>query len=106
MPTSMHGLKNGRETYWFEYSDDELKHAWSEDGQGHANAIARGETCHVVKCSENEAVALSRLFVSNVFAIPTCCHYDGITLSMYCGDAGRGCGDALKMARALVPNVK
>jgi len=89
MPKEMTKLDEyGGTVFWAEYSDDELKTAWSTDGQGHEEAVARGPKCHVVKCTEDEAIELSRLFVREVFACPSCCHYDGKTLSLSCGDNG------------------
>lgn len=77
-------------TIWFRRSDDELIAAWSEDGQGHRQAVERGHMCVVFKCTREQALLATRAFVEKVFAVPTCCHYDGETLSMYCGDAGVG----------------
>lgn len=84
------------------YTDAEIKKAWVSYGQGSRQAEARGTHCVVVPCDEEAAVALTREFLDH-FNIPTCCHYDGNTLSMYCGDAGRG-ADSLfdKMSRVRV----
>lgn len=79
-----------RNTIWWKYSDDELTEAWSDDGQGHKQAVERGDMCVVFKCTPAQALLATRAFVEKVFAVPTCCHYDGETLSLYCGDAGVG----------------
>lgn len=86
----------GAKIIWISYTDAELKAAWQEEGQGHQKAVERGEYCHIIPCSEDEALRLSRKFVEQVFAIPTCCHYDGSTLSLYCGDAGKGSKNMLE----------
>lgn len=69
-----------------------------------AQAVERGRWCIVIKCDEWDAISLSRLFIRNVFAIATCCHYDreAETLSLYCGDAGSGQQGAISEARKLV----
>lgn len=79
-----------RNVIWYKYSDDELTAAWSEDGQGHKRAVERGDMCVVFECTPVQALLATRAFVEKVFAVPTCCHYDGETLSLYCGDAGVG----------------
>lgn len=76
----------------FIYSDVQIKEAWNKKGQGHNEAVGRGSMCVVKKCSEEEALAMSRVFIDR-FAIPTCCNYNGETLSMYCGSAGGGYND-------------
>ena len=72
-------------TTWVEYSDAELEAAWA--ARSHLNAASRfrGASCVVRECSKAEAIHLSRLFVREVYAEPERCHYDGHTLSMYCG---------------------
>lgn len=102
MSETHEGLRDGIETIWTEYTNEELRAAWNEGDQGHAEAVERGRWCVVIECDEYDAVSLSRLFVRNVFAIPTCCHYDGRTLSLYCGDAGSGAPGTFALARALV----
>jgi len=74
------------------HSKAELKAAWyATDKQGNREAEARGRDCVVVICpNEDKALELSALF-HRFFAIESCCHWDGQTLSMYCGDAGSGC---------------
>lgn len=77
-------------TSWYKYSDDELIAAWDTYDQGHKQAVERSEMCVVFDCTKEQALLATRAFVEKVFAVPTCCHYDGETLSMYCGDAGVG----------------
>jgi hypothetical protein len=84
---------------WTEYEDWEIVWAWEQDGQGNRDARQRGRWCYVIACDLDQAIALSRLFVRNVFAVRTCCHYDGKTLSMYCGDAGGNAHLALAKAK-------
>lgn len=82
--------KDGMVCYWHKHSDEETIAAWSEvDGQGNHHARYRGWMCVVVPCNRSDAVLLSKKFHYR-FAIESCCHYDGETLSMYCGDAGSG----------------
>lgn len=77
------------------YTDEELIAAWSNlKGRGNAEARERGNLCVIKTCTLMEAVALSRYFVENVFAMPSCCHYDGSILSMYLGGAGGGYREA------------
>ncbi len=92
-------------TSWTEYTDTDIVAAWSdEEGQGHRQAVERGRGCIVVKCDQWDAISLSRLFIRNVFAIATCCHYDweSETLSLYCGDAGSGTPVSMNQTRKLV----
>lgn len=70
------------------YSDGEIERAWHENGQGHEEAVSRGEWCAVVACNKQKAIELSSWFVNSRFALETGCHYDGLTLSIYCGAAG------------------
>ncbi len=90
------------ELHWTRYTRGEIKEAWNRDGQGHSQAIKRGGDCVVVPCDEEEAIILSALFVRSVFAIPTCSHYDGKTLSLYCGDAGSGWRDTMKHCKIII----
>lgn len=97
-----YGHNSGR--WWAERTDAEIKAAWHTVGQGHEEAKARGRWCVVVECDEEEAIHLSRLFIRE-FAIPTCCHYDGTTLSMECGGAGgHGVADLMARMRSIVPS--
>lgn len=99
----IYGIRYGLRASWCEYTDEELRAAWdNESGQGHRQAVERGEWCVVVPCDEFDAISYSRLFVRHVFAIPTCCHYDSETLSLYCGDAGSGRAAARARAQRLV----
>lgn len=69
-------------------TDREIQAAWDDNrGQGNKEARERGNLCVVWKCDRAQAVALSRLFHWH-FAVPESCHYDGETLSAYCGGAG------------------
>jgi hypothetical protein len=68
------------------YTDEELRAAWNERGQGHCEAVERGPLCVVVECDEEAALLWTRVFCERLFNIPTCVHYDGRTVSMYCGD--------------------
>ena len=74
--------------HWWEYSPKEIKQAWNENGQEHTAAIERGSWCVVTPCTEEEAINICSWFVHDAFACPTCTHYDGKTVSLYCGDAG------------------
>lgn len=85
------------------YTREEIAAAWESEGQGHETAIERGGWCVIVPCQEREvALQLSAAFVRCVFAIPTCCHWNGTTLSLYCGDAGHGAPGAKANCEKLV----
>lgn len=88
---------------WFEYTDTALLREMGDSSlQGNRQAEARESMCVIAAVrSPQEAVELCRVFVRDVFAIPSCCHYDGTTLSMYCGDAGSGWQGTVKRAVAL-----
>ena len=101
MSTQHNAFRDGINTLWTEYTDEELRAAWETNDQGHRQAVERGPTCVVVICDVFDAVSISRLFVRNIFAVPTCCHYDGTTLSLYCGDAGGGWRDTYRSAQTL-----
>ena len=80
---------HGGKTYFTRYTRDEIVAAWNdENGQGNKYARDRGLFCFVKECGEKDAVILSALFVRKVFAEPASSHYDGRTLSLYCGGAG------------------
>lgn len=85
-----------RNHYWHEHDDAETEAAWhDEQGQGNRYAREREFYCVVVPCTKDEAIVLSKLFHKR-FAIESCCHYDGETLSMYCGDAGSNADSLLR----------
>lgn len=99
-------LPNGTQVHWYEYTDIELVNAWYDvRGQGNIYARNRGPACIIHTCTQDEAIELSRMFVRTVFAIPTCCHYDGNTVSLYCGDAGRNYQRTMEKAKELIKNI-
>ena len=72
------------------HTKEELESAWHNiSGQGNLDARGRGWACIIIPCDKETALVLSAIFHRH-FAIETCCHWDGETLSMYCGDAGGG----------------
>lgn len=84
------------------YTDQQLKQSWRDKGgQGNHDARKRGRLCVVFPCTEDEALALTRVFVERGFAVPTCAHYDGQTLSLYCGGAGGGAFKLMKYVRTF-----
>lgn len=98
----MKWMKSGN-SYWYKYTDEELESEW-ENTQGQGNIEARdfnNKWCIVVKCTISQALALTRMFVERVFAIPSCCYYNGTTLSLYCGDAGSGATELLTLTRLM-----
>ena len=75
--------------------------AWESDEQGNKQAKARGNMCVIVPCDKIEqAVIYANLFFRE-FAIASCSHWNGNTLSMYCGDAGGGYQSLMGRARVL-----
>jgi hypothetical protein len=57
----------------------------------------RGDCVVVLEVGdETLAAKLSRDFCENYFNIPTCTHWDGRTLSLYCGDVSHVVVDGLK----------
>lgn len=88
-------------------TDDDIRSGWAnENGQGNREARARSPWCAVVDCDEKDALKLSRAFYETVLALPSCAHYDGTTLSLYCGDAGiLGAPRCLAKARQLVSQI-
>lgn len=83
------------------YTDTEIRTAWLElNGQGNREARSYNRLCVVKECTEPQALALSRVFIDR-FAMPTCCHYNGKELSMYCGAAGGGFQDLYEYINAL-----
>lgn len=81
---------NGCITYFARYTRQETMEAWDNlKGQGNREARERGKICFLAPCeTRDEALVLSALMVREVFAIPTCAHWDGQTFSFYCGGAG------------------
>lgn len=62
--------------------------AWNNtQGQGNQEARRRDKYCVVVNCSSSDAILLSQIF-RRYYNLPTACHYDCHTLSMYCGATG------------------
>ena len=70
------------------YTDKEIREAWSNTkGQGNKQAREGRYDCIKTLCTEKQALALTRIFVTE-FNIPSCCYYTGVNLTMYYGDAG------------------
>ncbi len=90
MPIRRDETKGNVRTIWNEYSPNEIERYWYKEGQGRRQSIERDDSCVIVPCSNQEAREWSCYFINNIFAIPTCTHYDGYTISLYCGDAGKG----------------
>lgn len=83
-------LSGGGMSYWTKYTREELKtQGWNNfHGQGNHQARMRGSSCVIVPITNEEtALILTALFVRK-FAIPSCTHWDGQTLSLYCGGSG------------------
>ena len=81
--------------------------AWDDTtGQGNERARARGRDCVVVRANLAEALLLSMAF-HHYFAIESCCHYDreSNVLSMYCGDASRGCPALMARMQAIATGL-
>lgn len=87
------------------HTRNELRRAWNEiDGQGNRSARAGGWAVVEHPCPHEEtALAYSALF-HQLFAIETCCHWDGATWRAYCGDAGGGGVDLIPRVE-LIPGV-
>lgn len=99
MPKHRITIEGNIKTTWYEYSPEEIKKAWYLNGQGHEYAVARDKWCAIKKCDEKEAIELSEWFVHKQFACPTCCHYDGDTLSIDCSQAGSGAYELLRSVK-------
>lgn len=86
---------NGCITYFARYTRQEIAEAMlSSEGQGSREAQEQGKLCFLAPCeTRDEALTLAALMTREVFAIPTCAHWDGRTFSFYCGAASRGCLD-------------
>lgn len=67
------------------YLPEEMPQYWEQDGQGHKDAVSRESACIVVHCDLDYAKKMSAWFANEIFALPTCTHFDGATLSLYCG---------------------
>jgi len=93
---------NGYITHWIEYNEEEIQMFWDTKGQGHHEAVHRGGWCVVIPCDLNQAIKYSLWFVHKAFAIPTCTHYNGETLSLYCGDAGSGASNLKSRVEAFI----
>lgn len=70
--------------------------------QGQEQARRRGRRCVVVRCTRDEAEELIRLWTQYLFAIESCTHYDGDTLSLNCSEAGSGADGLWFSTRSLV----
>lgn len=99
--TAMRFGTDRRGSIYRAYHAGEIVAAWQEKGQGHEDAVARGHNCVLIPCSWTDAIILSAIFVRGIFAILTCCHYNGQTLSLYCGEAGRDASWTCDRARML-----
>ena len=97
MPVTKQKMVRGIRTTYREYSLQELEKAWNQKGQGHNYAVEGKFYVVKVPCNKDQALEITKWFVENKFAIPTCCHYTGKTLHLYCGDAG-GWAEDLRIA--------
>lgn len=95
-------MRGGLRTTWTEYTDEEIVQAWTQTGQGHRQSLERGQFCVLVECDWFDAISISRLFIRNVFTLPTSCTYDGGVLSLYCGGAGSRALECYDRAAGLV----
>jgi len=85
MPKKMLSLDGRQHIYWDWYSDDEIREWWR------ARAPETGPPEYSwtfsIQCTEREALALSRLWLEEVYADPSTMKYDGVTLWIdYHGD--------------------
>ena len=94
--------KNNITSHWTEYTDKEIQDIWEKDGQGRNQSKSRGPFCVVTTCSKNDAVAICQYFIRNLFAIPTCTHYNGDTVSLFCGDAGSECRTLMAATKSFI----
>jgi hypothetical protein len=88
-------------------SDDEIRKAWKSKGQGHDYAVERKSYfCVVVGgITVGDALVLCRAFL-NFFNMPSCTHWNGKTLSLYCGEAGSGAEALKRGVEGLVTGYK
>jgi len=83
-------LEYGKTTY-NKWTTDEFRDAWHRNplGQGQKEAKERKHHCVIVHTGkESDALVLSALFVRLIFAMPSCTHWDGSTLSLHYGQVG------------------
>ena len=99
MPINRTTNKNGWAVTWNEYTLEEIKTSWEKLTSKHDGAYYRKENCVITLCGELDALILSRWFIHKVNACLYCTHYDGITLSLYCGEAGSAHAIELMMTR-------
>jgi hypothetical protein len=76
------------ETHYTQYTREEIVAFWNTEGQGHKQALNRSSMCVVAPATKEAAIDISALFIRDIFASPTCTHYDGKTISLYCGNVG------------------
>lgn len=73
---------------WHVPNEAEITAGWVDTiGQGNKEARKRGRHCVVVRCDREAAIVMSRMFHKK-FAMESACHFDGTTLSMFCGHSG------------------
>ena len=88
------------------YDLQDMMDAWKQNGQGHKAAKERGDQCVIISgIDEICAAKLSRDFCENYFNIPTCTHWNGKTLSLYCGDAGSGTSSLQRQLKADLNSI-
>ena len=63
--------------------------------------MRRSSSCVVVKCKQSDAVNFTKWFIEKAFSMPSCTHYDGETLSIYCGEAGSGFANLFDRVKAF-----
>lgn len=77
-------------TYKTIHSDEELEELLAEEGLARQEAKRRGKLCVVKPClTKKRALEMARNFYER-FSSYECIHWDGKTISFYCGEAGSG----------------
>jgi hypothetical protein len=75
--------------HYTRYTPHEVVAKWTDvAAQGNRGARERDpRLCVVIRCRDRDlAVTLSALFYRRVFGVLSCTHWDGETLSFYCGE--------------------
>jgi len=89
-------------------SDIEIESAWADLSEGRAVVITGDDLCHTVRCRRHEAIQIVKAHCAAFGTSPRSTHYDGLFLSLFCGDGHTKCAeiaDAILRANAVASDT-
>jgi len=103
----------GMTIFWTRYSKSDFEKIWESSDDlslgnlnNHKHAMKRVFPCVVFDCNKAEAFDLSAIWTRNLYSCANCTHWDGKTISFYCGAAGSGVQELIKKTTEFVEKYR